>query len=283
MALQIHSRYEVRPLASADLIIEASGLNADDIPTDASNLCYRAFCSLFDRASEPTPSVYVRIRNGIPLERGLGGSASAILGGLLSANAWLGDPFSQEELLLMATELDGHPDNVAASLYGGLRVACWDGRRVLSLPLGCSDALQIVLAVPRVRVATAAARRVLPQVTPFDDAVFNVGRVALLVAAFAAHEFGFLASAMEDRLHQPYRRRLEPQMDEVFEAARAAGALSVALSGAGPTIAAYCVGRAEDVGEAMRKCFARAGIDATIHLTTIDFQGACASWDEEAV
>jgi homoserine kinase len=252
-------------------------MNAEDIPTGENNLSYRAFRMLFERVGETPPPISIRIVNGIPLERGLGGSGSAILGGLLAANAWVSERLSDEDLLDMATELDKHPDNVAASLYGGLRVACWDGARVRTLPVACSDDLQIVLAVPDVRVATSEARKVLPESVPFRDAVFNVGRVALLVSALATVHYSYLRTGMEDRLHQNYRESLIPQMQQVFDAALSAGAWSAALSGSGPTIAAFCTGRADVIGDAMKKSFADAGISATIHITTVDFRGACTS------
>jgi len=278
MALQIHSRYEFAPFKGEEAFhIQATGLNAESIPADETNLAYRAFCGLFEHVGEKTPRVAIRITNGIPLERGLGGSGSAILGGLLGANAWLDYPLSNEEILNIAARHDGHADNVAASLLGGLRVACWDGDRVFTLPIQCTDDLQVVLAVPRKRVATQSARTILPEHIPLSDAVFNIGRVALLVAAFASMEYSFLGVGMEDRLHQTYRQALMPEMSEVIAAAKEAGAWGAALSGSGPTIVAYCIGRAEEVGEAMKKTFSRARIDATIHITTIDFRGASTS------
>jgi homoserine kinase len=196
---------------------------------------------------------------------------------LLGANAWLDHPLTDGEILNIAAKLDGHADNVAASLLGGLRVACWDGDRVFTLPVQCTDDIHIVLAVPRKRVATQHARTILPDRVPMSDAVFNVGRVALLVAAFASLDYTFIGAGMEDRLHQTYRQELMPEMPHVIAAAKEAGAWGAALSGSGPTIAAYCIGRAEEVGEAMKMTFSRARIDATIHITTIDFRGASTS------
>lgn len=278
MALQIHSRYEFSPLEGDDALhIRATGLNAENIPTDSTNLAYRAFCALFDRVGERTPRVAIRITNGIPLERGLGGSGSAILGGLLGANGWLNHPIPDEDILTIAATHDGHADNVAASLFGGLRVACWVGDRVSTLPVQCTDDVHVVLAVPRKRVATHSARTILPERIPMGDAVFNIGRVALLVAAFSSLEYAFIGAGMEDRLHQTYRQALMPEMPDVIAAAKDAGAWGAALSGSGPTIVAFCIGRAEEVGEAMKMTFSRAQIDATIHITTIDFRGASTS------
>ena len=173
----------------------------------------------------------------------------------------------------MAVEMDGHPDNVAASLLGGLQVACLTDNGAINLAIPCSDDFQIVFAVPTSQVATKTARSVLPKQVSLDDAAFNVGRVALLVAAFATLDYASLHAGMEDRLHQRHREVFVPQMRAVFQAARDAGAWSVALSGSGPTIAAFCTGRAEAVGDAMKRAFADVGVDATVHPTTIDFRG----------
>jgi homoserine kinase len=275
MALQIHSRYDVTVLNDGPPFhIEATGLNAERIRTDEDNLALQAFRMLCDFVDQEPPPIRMRVLNGIPLERGLGGSASAILGGMLAANAAIATPLDDDAVLALATELDGHADNVTASLYGGLRVVCRDGRKVISLPIAPSDDLQIVLAVPRISVATRAARTILPAEVPLEDAAYNIGRAALLVAAFASLEYSCLDVAMEDRLHQQHRKLLIPQMDAVFLAAREAGALAAALSGSGPSILAFCTTGAEDVGEAMRRAFAAGRVEATVHITTIDFRGA---------
>lgn len=281
MALQIHSRYDISFLDDGPPFdIEATGLNAERIPTDESNLALQAFRKLCASVGHEPPPIRMRILNGIPLERGLGGSASAILGGMLAANAIIPDHLDDDEVLALATELDGHADNVTASLYGGLRVACRDGGKVMSLPIPSADDLQIVLAVPRISIATQAARTILPTDVPLVDAAFNIGRAALLVAAFASLEYSYLDAAMDDRLHQRHRTLLIPQMDAVFLAAKEAGALAAALSGSGPSIIAFCATGAEDVGEAMRRAFAAGRVEATTHITTIDFRGASVTFAE---
>jgi homoserine kinase len=275
LALQIHSRYDVTFVDDGPPFeIEATGLNAERIATDDSNLALQAFRKLCEAVGVDPPRIRMRVLNGIPLERGLGGSASAILGGLLAANVAVPEPLDNDDILSLAMEMDGHADNVTASLYGGMRVACRDGRKVISLPIELADDLQIVLAVPRISVATRAARTILPAEVPLEDAAFNVGRAALLVAAFASLEYSYLDAAMEDRLHQQHRKLLIPQMDAVFLAAREAGALAAALSGSGPSIIAYCTAGAEDIGEAMRRAFAAGRVEASVHTTTIDFRGA---------
>jgi homoserine kinase len=282
LALQIHSRYDVTFVDDGPPFeIEATGLNAERIPTDEGNLALQAFWKLCEAVGHEPPSIRMRVLNGIPLERGLGGSASAILGGLLAANAAVPEPLEDDDLLALATDMDGHADNVTASLYGGLRVACRDGRKVISLPIELADDIQIVLAVPRISVATRAARTILPAEVPLEDAAYNIGRAALLVAAFASLEYSYLDVAMEDRLHQQHRKLLIPQMDAVFLAAKEAGALAAALSGSGPSIIAYCTAGADDIGEAMRRAFAAGRVEASVHTTTIDFRGASVTVSED--
>ena len=275
MALQIYSRFDVVFLPKgSETRMHATGVSADRIPSDERNVTYRAFHHLLSHVGEPAPALHITTHNGIPLERGLGGSGSAILGGLLAANAWLDEALAQEKLLAMAADLDGHPDNVCPSLLGGLRVACVDGDAIHTLPVPFPAGLRVVLVVPELRLETRAARTVLPTEVPMADAVFNLGRLAVLLAAFAALEYPSLSVGMQDRLHQPYRRALIPQLDAVFDAAAAAGAWGVALSGAGPSVAAFCTDRADVVGEAMKAAFAAGGVAADTHITGIDSRGA---------
>ena len=214
------------------------------------------------------------LTNGIPAIRGLGGSGTAILGGLLTANALCGEPFSRAELLNFATELEGHPDNVAASLLGGLVVSVMDGGEVHTIKLDCGSALHVVVAIPDFPLSTKEARRVLPQSVKFADAIYNVSRSSFLVAAIATGNFDMLSLAMNDRLHQPYRVPLIRGFDEVAKAAMDAGALSVALSGAGPSIAAYCTTAMKEIARQMTQTFARHQVACDIKILPIDATGA---------
>jgi homoserine kinase len=214
------------------------------------------------------------LTNGIPAIRGLGGSGTAILGGLLTANALCHEPFSRSELLDFATKLDGHPDNVTASLLGGLVVSVMQGRHVHSIKLDCGSELRVVVAIPDFPLSTKQARSVLPQTVQFPDAIYNVSRSSFLVAAIATGNLEMLSLAMADRLHQPYRTSLIPGFDEVAESAMCAGALSVALSGAGPSIAAYCTTSTQEVALQMSQAFAQHQISCDVKILSIDSIGA---------
>jgi homoserine kinase len=195
---------------------------------------------------------------------------------MLGANALLGTPLTMAAVLALAVQQEGHPDNVAAALHGGLTVCCWDAevQAVVSLPV--PTALRFVVLVPDREASTAEARAALPPGYSRADAVFNVGRVALFLAALGAERWELLGPAMADRLHQPYRSRaLFPWLDAVVAAAREAGALGSALSGAGPSVLALArEGEAEAVGRAMQEALARERLGSRVLVLGADRQGS---------
>jgi homoserine kinase len=217
---------------------------------------------VLERASGNTGPLSASYSGDIPLARGLGASAVARVGGLVAANRLAGDPLDRDGLLEIATDLEGHADNATPAIFGGLQVSVveqdGDGRRILHTAAPLPAGLQAVLLVPEVRIATKDARRVLPRSLPKEDAVFNIGRAALLVAAMARGRFDLLDTATQDRLHQPARSRLLPAMVPVFDAARAAGAHAAYLSGSGSTLCALATANAQGIADAMLEA-ARAG------------------------
>jgi homoserine kinase len=188
--------------------------------------------------------------NDIPIERGLGGSGAVRLAALLAASAILrGDP-DTDRILADASALEGHPDNVAASLCGGVVAsASLDDGRVASVELGALSELSVALAIPQMRISTTEARNILPDSLPHVDARFTASRVALLVAAIAERRFDLFDEATRDRLHQPYRLRLVPGGAHALDAARQAGALAAFLSGSGSTLAAFAAAMVERLAD----------------------------------
>jgi homoserine kinase len=229
----------------------------------------------YEQAGRPFRGVALTCVNRVPTARGLGSSAAAWVGGLVAGNALLGDPLPRDTLLALAARAEGHPDNVAAALFGGLTVSCalGDGR-VAALSLPVPDALRWVVLVPEIRSATAEARAVLPESVPRGDAVFNVQRVALLLGALQSARFDVLGAALDDRLHQPYRLRLFPWMPVVVEAARAAGALGCVLSGAGPSLLAAVREGGDAIARSMEGALASAGIRGRAWTLAVDTEGA---------
>ncbi|MFF2480536.1 homoserine kinase [Paenibacillus sp. NPDC058071] len=209
------------------------------LPTDRSNLIYKVAQLVFKEAGVHVPELHIEMYSEIPLTRGLGSSASAIVGALVAANALIGSPLSEDKLFQLATAWEGHPDNVGASLFGGIIASAWDGERADYVKLAPPASLSTLVAIPAFQLSTEKARHALPSQLSMADAVFNIGRSSLLVAALATGELGLIRSAMRDRLHQPYRAALIPGMAHILDHACDHGALGAALSGAGPTLIAF--------------------------------------------
>lgn len=276
MALDLWNRVEVLP-ADGDgggAVVEVVGEGAEELAGDAGNLTYRAMEFLFGEADLELPPLRLRCHNGIPLSRGLGSSAAAIAGGLAAANALSGGWFGDKELLEMAATLEGHPDNVAAAVLGGLQLVVSDGPQLYTAPIPVPDELKAVLFIPEQRIATAAARAVLPERVSVGDAVFNMGRAALLVAGMGLNRPEYLEVATQDRLHQPYRQPLFPAIKVIFAAARAAGALGVFLSGSGSTVLALTRGREMTVAYEMFEAARLTGVAGRVEITQPTSKGA---------
>jgi homoserine kinase len=204
----------------------------------------------------------------IPVARGLGASACARAAGLAGANVLAGRPLDLETVLTLGSRLEGHADNMAPALFGGLQVAVQEGETTLHAPVRMPPGLRVVLLVPDKPMLTDESRRVLPAQVPREDAVHNVGRACLLVAALTAGRLDLLGPAMDDRLHQPARSRLLPGMYDVIGAARKAGALCAYLSGGGSTIAAWTVEDAGAVADAMLAAAKACGVSGKTMTTT---------------
>ncbi len=206
---------------------------------------------VFERSHTDAYQWHASYEGTLPIARGLGASAVARVGGIVAANVLSGEKLNDEELLSIATDLEGHADNAAPALFGGFQVSAVEGDRVFHTSAPLPDGLQAVLFVPEVRMATKDARRVVPDSLSRADAVFNIGRSSLLVAALASGRLDLLDAATQDRLHQRQRAELMPAMVPVFEAARGAGAHCAYLSGSGSTICALATENAEEIGAAM--------------------------------
>jgi len=229
---------EVEAEVGGDPAVVVEGEGEAELPEDASNLVFRSMAYLAREAGGSLPPVRLVCRNRIPLQRGLGSSAAAVVGGLLLADRLLGSSLPVERLLEVAVDLEGHPDNVAACLYGGLTVAYLSEAGWRALPLRPHPGLRPVLLVPlEERVDTQDARRVLPTHVPRGDASFNLARTALAAVALTDRP-ELLAEALQDRLHQAARLALAPSARALFAELRAAGT-PVCVAGSGPTLLAF--------------------------------------------
>ena len=280
LALQLYSTVSLEITGSSTEVI-VSGVDVEKIPSTPEHIAFQAVESIFQRSGVQQPKgLKLTIANGIPAIRGLGGSGTAILGGLLTANVLCGNMFCLSEIVNFATAIEGHPDNVAASLYGGLVISVQEEEQIHAIQLVCDPALHVVLAIPEFTLSTQKARDILPKTVDFADAIYNISRSSLLVASIATGKLDMLPLAMKDKLHQPYRSTLIPGFNAVVEAATSAGALSIALSGAGPTIAAYCLNNMDQVGSRMQEVFNQHDIPCKIKVLSADLDGATV-WTHE--
>lgn len=278
LALGFRNELRVRVLSSKEKgpRVRIVGEGQDSLPTDSRNIILRTMAHLFKKARRPMPNVELVCVNRIPLARGLGSSSAAYLAGLLAANRLLNDRFSKDEILAFATELEGHPDNVAPALFGGARASgVYDGR-VVSAPIA-TPRLRAVVAIPSFELSTKKARKVLPKTIPMKDAIANLSAVALMSSAFSGGD-AQLKDLLNDRWHEPYRAKLIPGFYAVKKAALRAGAEGVILSGAGPTMLSFVkAGKTGAVAKAMRNAFAKAGVTCRTREFSFDKKGAVLS------
>jgi homoserine kinase len=234
IALDLRNRVELRRQGDAQVVVESEGEGAGEAPGGPDNLFVRAF----EAAGADSRGLTVRMTNRIPFARGLGSSAATIAAGLVAGRAWAGA--GEDDLLSLATALEGHPDNVAAALNGGVTLAWTTDGVPAAVGLG-DPGFELVAVVPSQQLSTAAARAALPASVPHADAVHTAARAALLVAALGSGDGDLLAQALDDRLHEPYRAPLAPLLGAVREQLPALpGALGATLSGAGPAVLVWC-------------------------------------------
>ena len=271
MALDVWNVVEVEVGASG---ISVSGEGESSLPRESSNLVYKSFRLPFEKAGRAVPEVGITCRNDIPLARGLGSSSAAVVGGLVAGNEVCGRPLSQDDLLELAATTEGHPDNSTPALLGGCRIVVWEGPRLVTAPVPLPDDLRAVLFIPEMPMPTDQARRLLPRNVDRQDAVYNMGRVALLVRALSSGDLTHLAVATGDRLHQPARQTIFPAMKNIIRAAMGAGALGAFLSGAGSTVLALTRDRELTIGYEMADAAAKSSVDGTLKITRPTPQGA---------
>ena len=276
LALALHNQVIAEEADHVRVTIEGEG--AGRLAVNERNVVARGVGLAYEAAGRRFRGCTLRCVNRIPLARGLGSSAAAWVGGLVAGNGLIGAPLDRAALLALAARAEGHPDNVAAALLGGLTVSCTGTDEVRAVTLPVPANLAWVVLVPEVTSSTAAARAVLPAKVSRADAVFNVQRVAMLLAALQTGRAEALRTALEDRLHEPYRLTLFPWMPDVAAAARKAGALGCVLSGAGPSLLAVAnAAESEPVARAMEAALRRAGIDGSANALAVDEEGAVTS------
>jgi homoserine kinase len=257
-ALDLNNRFAMRRIEGGgerfELIIEGS--EGSHLRGGPENLVYRAAQRVWKTAGLEPVALEARVRLAVPPARGLGSSATAIVAGLMGANALVGEPLSKEKLLELAIDIEGHPDNVVPSLLGGLcMTAKAASQRWRVVRCEWTSTVKAVVAIPSIRLSTSEARRAMPKAIPVSDAVVNLGALTLLLQGLRTGNGDLISDGMHDRLHEPYRWRLIKGGDQVKQAAMDAGAWGCAISGAGPSVLALC---AEDKGMAVSRAMVRA-------------------------
>lgn len=221
--------------------------DSEGLPADETNMVVEHIRIFFEHLGATMPTLRVTMTNRIPIGKGFGSSAASLVGGLVAGNALAGTPLSAQEILELANELEGHPDNVSAAIFGGFTISTFEARRVVCASVEPSQDWRAVVYIPDRALSTKKARKVLPPQVSRGDAVFNLGRAALVAYAFTTQRASFLKIGTQDRLHQPYRAPLVQGMPEMLDAACAAGAQGAALSGAGPSLIAFATSNANAV------------------------------------
>ena len=274
IALDIYNTVAAEEIPEG-LVIENHGRDADLVVNDDSNLIYKAMKTVFEKVGFAPKGVKIISYNEIPVARGLGSSAASTAAGLMLANAMTGDTLSLEEIIRLGTALEGHPDNIVPALIGGMTLSySQDTSSVGYIKVDFPENLKMLVMVPDFMLSTSKARMVLPQQVELGNAVFNISRAALMVAALTAGKLEHLKYAVQDRLHQPYRAKLIPGMQEVFEQAYDAGARGVFLSGAGSTIVAMVDADNNDFLSRLRGFMERMSYNWELRFVNVSRQGA---------
>ena len=274
MALTLYNEIElIDEGEGVQLLVEGEGSVVLE-KAGSRNLALRAIQATLEEFGIRPVGLRVRQLNRIPLRRGLGSSAAACLGGIAAAARMAGVELSLDEILMRALPFEGHPDNITPALLGGLTVSAIIEGRVVSARIRVPKGLKALVVIPTLEIATKRAREVLPKEVPFQDAVFNLNRLALLLAGLMTDRLDLLAAGTEDRLHQQYRAALLPGMEAILEEGRRAGALAVCLSGAGSSLLALVTGDGDEVGRRMSERWHREfGVENSVRLLEIDRQG----------
>jgi homoserine kinase len=263
------------PDATEPCRVTTTGVKENEVlPRNAANLIYRAMVFAARREGVSLSPVELQVHNEIPLASGLGSSAAAIVAGIKLLTLLTQHEIADQSILDYATEFEGHPDNVAASLCGGFVISCLrNDRSVIEAKFDWPAEVRVLVVSPHSQLPTHVARAALPRMVARTTAVHNLQRSALFTAALAQQRYDLFWEAMRDQLHQPQRESLVPGLAEALALPQMDGLLGVALSGAGPSILAFVNDREEEIGARLAACFSTHKIESTIRLLDVDNDG----------
>ncbi|MFP4661981.1 MAG: homoserine kinase [Halanaerobiales bacterium] len=243
------------------------------------NLFYHAIKKIYDMTGNKLNGIKLTETVNIPFARGLGSSATAVVAGLYAGNRLLNHPFNDDQIIDLAVEMEGHPDNVLPAIRGGFVINVMTESGLVYKKIEIDNNIKLVVVIPDFKLKTEDVRKILPLDVPYSDAVFNLSRTALLVSCFQENDFSQLKVAMEDKLHQDYRSELIPGFHQVIEKAYSHGALGVALSGAGPSMLAISEKNEKEIGQAMVNVFLNHNINSEFIVINPDNKGCIISRD----
>jgi homoserine kinase len=275
LELYLSARATVLSTPGARSIARSRGVaGSASLPSNPDeNLILRAMRFTAEREGFTLPAVRLAVQNSIPVASGLGSSAAATVAGVALAYKLGGRELSKDDALQYAREIDGHADNVAAALHGGLVVTLARGDSVVAVKKRWPKAIRLVVVTPRLTLETKKSRAVLPEKVDRADAVYNLQRSALLVALLDEKRYELLWDALQDRLHQPFRQHLIPGVPEILALPRTPGMLGIALSGSGPSVVALAMAQFEEIGRTIAGCFQRVGVQSTVKVLEADPDG----------
>ena len=260
-------------VSSGDNTVSINGYGKEFLTKNQSNLILKSFHRIFQETGQSPPSVHFECENNIPIGKGLGSSAASVIGGLIAGNQLLNNPFTNNQILSFASDIEGHPENAAAALLGGFQIVIKSPNTLLTSEVHLKESMKAILFIPEIEMPTAESRKVLKSTISRDDAIFNIGRAALLVNALSLGDLELLSTATEDRLHQPARQKIFLPMSNLFNAAKNSGALAYFLSGAGSTVIAFAQEKEFTIGYEMADAASKSGIDGEIRISELSKQG----------
>jgi len=269
--------FETNPRGCQGVTMTVEGEGAGKLPLSEENAVVEAAMQLYERAGRACEGFCVHCINRVPLSSGLGSSSAAMLTGMLGANALLGNPFTDEEVLRFAIETEGHPDNVAPAMLGGLVASIVYDERVISIKLPARanrGPIHATVVLPDFDFPTKHARQILPAEVARQAAIYNISRAVMVTEALRTGDLELLGKAMDDMLHQPYRLPLIPGAEAARKAGLKAGAAAVALSGAGPSLIAFSSKRDPMIAALMQRAFEAAGMQSRVFELTPSYEGA---------
>ncbi len=275
-ALTIYNEFQFTPLDDPEkFTITVEGKEAHRVITDRNNLLYQSFLKFYQHIDRIPPGVAIHTKLGVPLARGLGSSATAIVGGLMGANALAQNPLTTTEIINLAIAIEGHPDNVVPAILGNCQLSVGEKNNWQITEVSWHSDIIPVVAIPDFELSTQEARSVLPYSYSRSDAIFNISRMGLLLRGLATNNDGWLKMALEDKLHQPYRQKLIRGYTAVKKAAIANKAYGMVISGAGPTLLALCDrSLASEIVTAMTDAWKNEGVSPTVNSLALDSDGA---------